>query len=239
MEYLHTLLKTEIKDGRLCCGVSSLDSESRIWFEKHSDQPINIFKDGLLVRRNAVLSRYRPHSWRFNCGVNTFKGLQPGDTVTIKERSDGNMEIRIAQQLEEITTRRQASFVEPSTPTATSNRRQKQVLLGEPLNFRGLQHTPINEQGVVFLFGMVCRELGYLIEAVQTGFPDCEGKRHVDKQRWQRVRIEFEFQSSSFLKHGHNAELCDLIVCWEHDWRECPLEVLELRKQIQKLDNNL
>lgn len=241
MEYLHTLLGGEIKYGRLCCGVESLDSESLIWFEKHSDQHINIFKDGLLVRRNAFVSRYKKNSWRFGCGVDTFKGLQPGNTVVIKNRADGNLEIRIVQQDDEVTTLAQASFVEPSIshPTFISSRRQKQILLGEPLNFRGLQHASINEQGVVFLFGMVCLELGYLIEAVQTGFPDCEGKRQVDNYRWQRVRIEFEFQSSSFLKHGHNAELCDLIVCWVHDWSDCPLEVLELRKEIQKLKNNL
>jgi len=32
------------------------------------------------------------------------------------------------------------------------------------------------EQGVVYLFGMVSRELGFYIEAVQQGFPDCEGR---------------------------------------------------------------
>jgi hypothetical protein len=23
---------------------------------------------------------------------------------------------------------------------------------------------------------------------------------------------------------------CELLVCWENDWQECPLEVIELRK---------
>jgi len=50
--------------------------------------------------------------------------------------------------------------------------------------------------------------------------------------RWQRVRIEFEFQSRNFLQHFHDPEQCDLIVCWEHNWTECPLEVLELKKVI-------
>jgi hypothetical protein len=27
----------------------------------------------------------------------------------------------------------------------------------------------------------------------------------------------------------HDPKGCDLIVCWEHNWPECPLEVLELR----------
>jgi hypothetical protein len=32
-------------------------------------------------------------------------------------------------------------------------------IYGDFINFRGLQHAPVNEQGVVFLFGMICREL--------------------------------------------------------------------------------
>ena len=52
-------------------------------------------------------------------------------------------------------------------------------LYGDFINFRGLQHAPVNEQGVVFLFGMICRELGYVVEIVKPGFPDCEAKRRV------------------------------------------------------------
>ena len=109
---------------------------------------------------------------------------------------------------------------------------------GSPIQFRGLRHAPINEQGVVFLFGMVAYELGFIVEAVHAAFPDCEAKRCIDrqKQRWQRVRIEFEFMSSSFRAHGHDPAGCDLIVCWQHDWSDCPLEVLELRTVIDQLE---
>jgi hypothetical protein len=91
---------------------------------------------------------------------------------------------------------------------------------GAPINFRGLQHAPINEQGVVYLFGMVGYELGFRVEAIQSGFPDCEAKRCIatSTNRWQRVRIEFEFKSSNFRDHGHDPSGCDMIVCWEHDW---------------------
>lgn len=111
------------------------------------------------------------------------------------------------------------------------------VTYGPFLNFRGLQHAPINEQGVVFLFGMVCFELGYVVEAIRTGYPDCEAKRRVSRKQdeWQRVRIEFEYRSSEFKSHGHEPGGCDVIVCWHHDWNECPLEVLELKTAIQKL----
>ena len=27
------------------------------------------------------------------------------------------------------------------------------------------------------------------------------------------------------------------LVCWEHDWHQCPLEVIELKSEIQSLDN--
>jgi hypothetical protein len=109
---------------------------------------------------------------------------------------------------------------------------------GPPINFRGLRHAPINEQGVVFLFGMVSYELGFIVEAVHASYPDCEAKRCIDRRRdrWQRVRIEFEFRSSHFRDHGHDQRNCDLIVCWEHNWAECPVEVIELRKIIDSLD---
>ena len=108
---------------------------------------------------------------------------------------------------------------------------------GSFLNFRGLQHAPVNEQGVVFLFGMVCRDLGFVVEAVRTGYPDCEAKRRVNPKRdeWERVRVEFEYCSSYFQDHGHDLTGCDVIVCWEHDWPGCPLEVIELKTAIQPL----
>jgi hypothetical protein len=115
--------------------------------------------------------------------------------------------------------------------------KERTVFYGEPIDFRGLRYAPVNEQGVVYLFGMVSRELGFLIESVRTDYPDCEGKRCLDTAgtKWQHVRIEFEYKSSNFAEHAHDPEGCDLIVCWIHDWRECPLEVLELKSSISLL----
>jgi hypothetical protein len=134
----------------------------------------------------------------------------------------------------------------PSPPTveltkATSNVRWSKVdatVFGAPMDFRGLRHAPINEQGVVFLFGMISYELGFIVEAIHASFPDCEAKRLVDssQNRWQRALIEFEYQSSNFKQHGHDPSKCDLIVCWDHDWKDCPLEVIELRTWINQLD---
>ncbi len=110
---------------------------------------------------------------------------------------------------------------------------------GNPTHFRGLRHEPVNEQGVVFLFGMLAKELGYVIEAVQTGFPDCEAMRQITPERWQRVRIEFEFESRNFRDHGHPASGCDVIVCWRHNCDDCPkhIEILELSSVIESLSN--
>jgi hypothetical protein len=130
----------------------------------------------------------------------------------------------------------------PVLPTSTFTQVRHSKLQGLPtygnaIDFRGMRHEPINEGGVVFLFGMVARELGYLVESVQAGFPDCEAKRQVAPDRWQRVRIEFEFESRNFRDHGHQVEGCDIIICWRHNWADCPgnLEVVELSSVIKLL----
>lgn len=103
--------------------------------------------------------------------------------------------------------------------------------------FRGLLFEPINEQGVVFLFGLVAKDLGYLVEVVQSGFPDCIAKRKIKPGRWQQVRIEFEFESRNFSIHKHSADACDMIICWRHNWPDCPvsLEVVELETSLKAL----
>jgi hypothetical protein len=109
---------------------------------------------------------------------------------------------------------------------------------GPPLNFRELRHEPVNEQGVVYAFGMIARELGLLVEAIGTGYPDCVAKRPIKGGGYVPVNIEFEFKSSNFREHGHDPQQCDLLVCWEHNWTECPVEVLELKSALRKLGAN-
>jgi len=115
------------------------------------------------------------------------------------------------------------------------------AIYGNPTNFRGLRYEPVNEQGVVLLFGMLAKDLGYMIEAVQKGFPDCEAMRQVAPERWQRVHIEFEFESKNFRDHGHPLTGCDVIVCWHHNWPDCPdhIEILELSTRIKSLPTSV
>lgn len=131
-------------------------------------------------------------------------------------------------------------IVQPSPralPIGTSKKKAPEQFYGEPIDFRGLRHAPINEQGVVFLFAMVSRELGFNIESVQQGFPDCEGKYLFDpkKNLWAKARIEFEYKASNFEQHGHDPNQCDFIVCWVNDWPDCPVNVIELKTEILKL----
>ena len=52
-----------------------------------------------------------------------------------------------------------------------------------------------------------------------------------------RRRVEFEFESRDFRDHGHPGNECDVIVCWRHNWPECPshIEVVALERVIESL----
>lgn len=118
--------------------------------------------------------------------------------------------------------------------------RKKARALGESVHFRGLKFAPLNEKGVAYLFGMVSHELGFVIEVLRAEPPDCEGKRCLDTtgSQWEHVKLSFEYKSSDFKAHGHSEDESDIIVCWLHDWDDCPLEVLELRSTVRLLDES-
>ena len=131
-----------------------------------------------------------------------------------------------------------ASAAKPSPQYAQTpqvpmpERLDPELLYAEPLNLRPLATAPQNEMGVVFLFGVMARELGFVVLKIRPGFPDCIALRRLESGKWQWVRIEFEFESKSFVWHGHDPNECDLIVCWENNWPECPLEVVELKNRM-------
>ncbi len=98
---------------------------------------------------------------------------------------------------------------------------------------------PVNELGVVYLFGVLHDTFDFKIESIQAGFPDCIARRQITKEKWEELRIEFEFESKSFAAHKHDIDGVDIIVCWKHNWRDCPekIEVIELSKMIKDLEN--
>jgi hypothetical protein len=109
------------------------------------------------------------------------------------------------------------------------------AVMGEPFDRSPMTNAPVNELGVMVLFGMVAAGLGLQVESVQGKFPDCVAKREVAPGKWQHLRIEFEYESKNFKLHGHDPKGCDVIVCWRHNWKECPdsLEVIELCRLVE------
>ena len=103
---------------------------------------------------------------------------------------------------------------------------------GAPLGLPEMAYAPTNEMGVMFLFALMARRLGFVVQRLQPGYPDCEAMRQMAHGQCQRVWIEFEYESRNFLKHRHRRDGCDVIVCWKHNWRDCPVEVIELSKII-------
>jgi Homing endonuclease associated repeat len=108
-------------------------------------------------------------------------------------------------------------------------------IYGRALAKGPLVNEPINEAGVLFLFGALAERLGFRITLVQTGFPDIEALVEVSPGRWKRVRIEVEYESRNFITHGHRVDGCELIVCWIHNWKGCPLEVIELSRVMEEI----
>ena len=111
--------------------------------------------------------------------------------------------------------------------------------VGPKIDYPGLTYAPINEQGVVLLFGMMSDDLGFSVETIRSAFPDALVVDYRENpNRGVKKYIEFEFVSSHFARQkGHDPAKCDIIVCWEHDWKNQPenIEVIELKSEIQKL----
>lgn len=144
------------------------------------------------------------------------------------------VDVEVLQPLERYRFRFKKSRISRQKIDFPIKETKRVVLVGPPINFRGFMYAPVNENGVIFLFSKVAEDLGIAIEGIQVTFPDAFGKRY-EKQRGYPITIEFEYKSSHFERHGHPKNGCDLIVCWEHDWKECPIQVIELKSLIKKL----
>jgi len=109
---------------------------------------------------------------------------------------------------------------------------------GDILGIRGIVYEPINEQGVILLFVALCYDLGFRIEAVKTKFPDALLIRKNDRETYSKCLAEFEFQASNYRLHKHPIKGCGLIICWSNDWKDCPIEILELKTMVRKFRGN-
>jgi hypothetical protein len=104
------------------------------------------------------------------------------------------------------------------------------------LGSTGLLFEPENELGVVSIFSMYHRELGFpFVVRIQNSFPDAT----VISDEGETVLIEFEYKASSFIQHGHSADGCDLVVCWENDLSQAiGPEILALKDKMKEIMKN-
>ena len=151
-----------------------------------------------------------------------------GSTLTIFNVS------KYAKEIDSILFSRVSGF--PSKGKIKFPLKSKEdLVIGEPLDFEGLTNAPMEENGVIFLFGKLHERMGIRIKAIRKGFPDATGEVWIKSRLYPRT-IEFEFRSSDFKRHGHDPQKCDIIVCWEHDWDDCPknLFVIELKSELEE-----
>lgn len=137
--------------------------------------------------------------------------------------SQGLRQTQLKYQRRARASRRERGRKEAETP-----------VFGQRLGMAALEHAPTNEAGVVYLFGVLAERMGFCVERMGQSFPDCEVKRLVGPDVWERLRVEIEYESRNFKLHKHPADGCDLIVCWVHNWPECPVEVIALKDEAMK-----
>lgn len=90
---------------------------------------------------------------------------------------------------------------------------------------------PRNEQGVIVSFIQQIADTRWSVERISTKFPDAvirDGKSGV------LYSVEFEYVASNFVKHGHDIDQCDVVICWIDDWPTCPITIWPMSNWIDK-----
>lgn len=119
-----------------------------------------------------------------------------------------------------------------------SNAARKFVGLG-PLMKGKEMRTPQNETETILLFNWLNQlyKLGFTLVYFSGSFPDA-----VYKYKNKEIKVEFELKSSRAKHHFDDptskSTLCEMIICWQHDWAECPVDVFEIKKVIDFLNVN-
>jgi hypothetical protein len=184
------------------------------------------------VAQMVVNTLLAPGNWQLAISQN--QKQNPFTTEVTEEH--GGRPIKRANEIADlqIGTRNGREEFFPLRPSASSVVKKDRPVMGEPFDRSPMTNAPVNELGVMVLFGMVAAGLGLQVESVQGKFPDCVAKRQVAPGKWQYLRIEFEYESKNFKLHGHDPKGCDMIVCWRHNWKECPaeIEVVELSRLV-------
>jgi len=205
-----------------------------------------LFQDWIeMVRRLKKVPSFFEYEvgGKFSTGpfVRRFGGWKYVAPAMIQYARDQHIEAEWKDELDIVAAHLEAAPAQVRSAPWISNSISKPQLqpdepvYGMPMVPLDLLLEPTNEQGVLFLFGAVSRKLGFGVVHVQSGFPDCRALREVEPGRCQMTNIELEMLSRNFVGHGHDLARIHLIVCWEHNWPECPIEVIELKTVVKRL----
>jgi hypothetical protein len=113
----------------------------------------------------------------------------------------------------------------------------------ELIGLKSHPYAPLNEQGVVVLFGILAEALNFRILHMQSAFPDCIAERITFRGRGMRktervqMKIEIQHKASDFFRDKHDYTKCDALICWLSDVVVPPVgfEIIELKNEIEKL----
>ena len=211
----------------------------------------------LLAKYDRLVSKYKKiPTWkqiRYATGMpdSTFKkkfGATQANTVRayhawLKKNKARSRNLKV---VEGWLTAENAPDVSQGSKTTTNGRKLRVSektegrTLGKPLNYENLVYGPANEQGVILLFAILSKQLRYNIEGIwPDSFPDCEATRVERGGKLRRVKIEFEFKSKDFVAHGHDPNACDVVVCWEDNWKNHPpnIEIIDLSAEVAKMQS--
>lgn len=105
-------------------------------------------------------------------------------------------------------------------------------VVGELIGKRGIVYAPVNRAGVLLIFSRLLDEFDMLVEEAAD---DCSyliarrriGSGNQGAVQWERIKILLVYKSSE-LKNNDSIE-GDLLICWHHDWLDCPLEAFQLK----------
>lgn len=118
--------------------------------------------------------------------------------------------------------------------------------VGEPMDLGFMNRSPTTHDEVIALFVGYRNRLGFpIIGWIRPQFPEACALQRVKEPRvgYLKKYIEFEFLSSQFKEHTMNpiykARNCHYVICWENDWDECPVPVIELKTEVLRVVREL
>jgi hypothetical protein len=110
-----------------------------------------------------------------------------------------------------------------------------------------IEEAPVNEQGVVLVFGKIHQLLGFsVIERLQQEFPDCRATC-TRTGVLTRTNIEFKFNCKGAFKKGrgiekYRSQKVNYLICWINDapkitreFSRAGIEVIAIKDELEKL----